>query len=121
MAVERWACDELPMARPLFGEVIEKLYREDRFLRGSLSIGGRRVGPELVQAPLLGVVDPHCRLVPPRAVRPFLEAARNAESAIIEYGGEAGVALQHVGMLVGREAHRTLWPTILEWLAGRGV
>jgi polyhydroxyalkanoate synthase len=72
-----------------------------------------------VQAPRLAVVDPHCRLIPPRAVRPFLEAARNTDSTIIEYGGEVGVALQHVGMLVGREAHRTLWLTILGWLLGR--
>lgn len=107
------------MARPLFREIVEKLYRGDRFLRGTLSIGFRRIGPELVQAPLLAVVDPRCRLVPLRAVRPFLEAARNTESTIIEYGGEVGVALQHVGMLVGREAHRTLWPAILGWLLGR--
>lgn len=35
-------------------------------------------------------------------------------------GGDAGVALQHVGMLVGRSAHRHLWPEIVHWIRARG-
>jgi hypothetical protein len=27
------------------------------------------------------------------------------------------VALQHVGPLVGRNAHAALWPRILQWIA----
>jgi polyhydroxyalkanoate synthase len=116
LAVERWACDEMAMAPALFEEVVESLYREDRFMRGTLSIGGRRVAPELVEAPLLSVVDPHCRVVPPQAVLPFHHAARSRDATVLWYGGDVGISLQHVGMLVGREAHRTLWPEIVHWL-----
>jgi polyhydroxyalkanoate synthase len=117
LAVERWALDELPMPRPFFDDILESFYSRDAFLRGTLSIDGRTAGPDRVQSPLLAVVDPRCRLVPPAAVLPFLRAAIHAEIAVIEYVREAGVALHHVGMLVGREAHRTLWPKILDWLA----
>ncbi|HYE35532.1 alpha/beta fold hydrolase [Methylocaldum sp.] len=120
LAVERWACDEMPMAPALFGEIVEWLYREDRFMRGSLSIGGHRVAPELVESPLLSVVDPHCRVVPPQAVLPFHQAARSRDATVLRYGGDIGVSLQHVGMLVGREAHRTLWPEIMRWLHAHG-
>lgn len=118
LAVERWACDELPMAPALFEEIVEWLYREDRFMRGTLSIGGRRVAPELVEAPLLSVVDPNCRVIPPHAVLPFHRAARSRDATVLGYGGDVGVSLQHVGMLVGQEAHRTLWPEIVRWLHG---
>jgi polyhydroxyalkanoate synthase subunit PhaC len=34
----------------------------------------------------------------------------------LEYERETAVALQHVGALVGRRAHRRLWPRILDWI-----
>ena len=41
MAVERWTLDEFPIPGRLFEELIEQLYREDRFARGTLEINGR--------------------------------------------------------------------------------
>jgi polyhydroxyalkanoate synthase len=35
---------------------------------------------------------------------------------VLEYGGDTGVVVQHLGVLVGRNAHRILWPRILAWL-----
>jgi hypothetical protein len=35
---------------------------------------------------------------------------------IIEYPGEIGVSLQHLGILVGRQAHADVWPEIISWL-----
>jgi polyhydroxyalkanoate synthase len=34
----------------------------------------------------------------------------------MEYGGERGIALQHVGILVGRGAHAIMWPRITGWI-----
>ena len=35
---------------------------------------------------------------------------------IIEYPGETGVCLQHLGFLIGRKAHAELWPEIMSWI-----
>lgn len=120
LRVERWALDEMPLARQLFEDVVELLYREDRLMRGSLSIGGRRVGPELLVAPLLSVLDARCRVVPPESVVPYVRAAGSAQKRLIWYEGDVGVALQHVGMLVGENAHRRLWPEVLRWVRQQG-
>jgi polyhydroxyalkanoate synthase subunit PhaC len=40
--------------------------------------------------------------------------AKNVQ--IIEYPGELGVCLQHLGILVGRHAQVHVWPEILSWL-----
>ncbi len=116
MRVERWTMDELPMPRRLFEEVVEWLYREDRLLRGGLMLGGRLAAPGSVEAPLLSVVDPACSVVPPQSVLPFHEAVSSSNKRLLWYRGDTGVALQHVGMLVGRNAHRYLWPEILRWI-----
>ena len=118
LRVERWTLDESPLARQLFEDVVDLLYREDRFARGSLVVGSRRVGPELVHAPILAVVSASCRVVPPESVLPFLRATQSPDTRVLWYAGDTGVALQHVGMLVGQNAHRQLWPEITRWLGG---
>jgi polyhydroxyalkanoate synthase len=116
LRVERWALDELPLAQQLFEEVVELLYREDHFMRGTLMIRGRRAVPELVDVPLLSVVDPRSTVVPPQAVLPFHQAVRSPDTKILWYEGDTGVSLQHLGVLVGRNAHQHLWPEILRWI-----
>jgi polyhydroxyalkanoate synthase len=38
------------------------------------------------------------------------------EARLIEYSGERGVGLQHLAILVGRQAHARIWPQIVSWL-----
>lgn len=116
LRVQRWTLDELPLPGRLLAEVVDRLYREDAFARGALSLGGRRAAPAEVTAPLLCVVDRRCPLVPPAAMLPVLRGAGSPEKMLLYYEGDAGVLLQHVGMLVGRSAHQRLWPEILRWI-----
>ncbi|TAK87462.1 MAG: alpha/beta fold hydrolase [Betaproteobacteria bacterium] len=121
LLVERWALDEFALPRQLVTELATQIVREDRFARGTLEIGGRSAAPSRLTAPLLCVVDPRCTLVPPGAVLPFVEAAASRDKTVLEYAGDIGVSLQHVGPLVGRNAHALLWPKILEWIARTGA
>lgn len=116
LQVRRWTLDEMPLPRRLFEEVVERLYRGNELSLGTLQLDGRRAAPQQITAPLLNVVERHSRLVPPQAVLPFHEAAASTRKELLWYDGDQGVVLQHVGPLVGHEAHRTLWPRILEWL-----
>jgi polyhydroxyalkanoate synthase len=116
LRVERWTCDEMPLARRLVEEVVELLGCEDRFMQGRLLVGGKWAAPERVQAPVLSLVDARCRLVPPEAVLPFHQAVQSAETRVLWYQGDSGVSLQHVGLLVGRQAHQQLWPEVMRWI-----
>jgi polyhydroxyalkanoate synthase len=120
MRVRRWAFDEFQMPARLFAEVVGGLYRDDLFARGLLDLGGRRVRPADLACPVLAVLDPASELMPPSAVRPVLEATRGA-SRVIEHGDEVGVLFQHVGALVGRRAHQSLWPEIVQWIRSETV
>lgn len=118
LRVERWMLDELPLARQLFEEVVELLYRENRFMDGTLIIRGQRATPLAVDAPILSVIEVRSRLVPSASVLPFHDAVRSIDKRVLWYEGDIGVALQHVGMLVGKRAHQYVWPEILQWLNG---
>ena len=119
LRVERWTLDELALPGRLCAELAEMLAREDRFVRGTLTLRGCRAAPAQITAPLLCVIDPRCRVVPPEAVLPFYAAAGSQDKTLLHYHGDVGVSLQHVGVLVGRDAHRRLWPEILRWASAR--
>lgn len=112
---ERWSLDEMPLPRRLFAEIVELLYREDRFVRGTLTIDGKPANPRHISVPVLSVVDRRCRIVPPEAVLPFHDLIRGPRT-VLWYEGDIGVAIQHLGILIGQNAHRVLWPEIIRWM-----
>lgn len=115
LRVTRWALDEVPLPGRLMRQILGWLYGEDRFYQGTLPLKGRIVGPGDLSTPTLAVVVAADEIAPSRAVAPFLDAAP-ARSRLIEYPGETGVGLQHLALLVGRQAHRRVWPEIIAWI-----
>jgi polyhydroxyalkanoate synthase subunit PhaC len=116
MLVERWTLDEAPMSSRLFEEVVELLYRGDRLMKGTLNIGGRQIGPQDIVVPFLTVHDPRSLIIPPESILAFQDATRSSATCRLAYQGDTGIALAHVGALVGSNAHRVLWPEILHWM-----
>lgn len=114
--VERWTLDEFALPRRLVAELVALIVREDRFVQGRLEIGGCSAAPSRLTAPLLCVVDPRCGVVPPETVLPFFEAAASRDKTLLHYEHDIGVCLQHVGPLVSRRAHASLWPRIVRWI-----
>lgn len=114
--VERWALDEVPLPGRLVHEIIEWLYRENRLCRGILRIGETIVGPSRLSVPTLAVVNTNDAVAPLASLKPFTEAMRTSDVRIIEYPGEVGVSLQHLGILIGREAQAQVWPEIVSWI-----
>ena len=114
--VERWALDEVPLPGRLVHEIVEWLYREDRFSRGTLPICGREVGPSRLRLPTLMVINSADEIAPPASIAPFAQAMRDQTVRIFEYAGETGVGLQHLAVLVGRQAYAQIWPEIMSWL-----
>ena len=114
--VERWALDEVPLPGKLVHQIIEWLYRENRFWRGTLKVGETLVGPSTLSVPTLAVVNTVDEVAPLASVKPFTDAMPAGNVRIIEYPGEIGVGLQHLGILVGRQAHARVWPEIMSWL-----
>ena len=117
--VERWALDEVSLPGKLVGQILQWLYRENRFCRGSLTIGNRRIGPASLRVPVLAAVNTADEIAPPQSITPFLEAMKQQNPRLIRYPGEVGVGLQHLAILVGRQAHAQVWPEVLTWVRAR--
>jgi polyhydroxyalkanoate synthase len=114
--IERWALDEVALPGKLVNEIVEWLYRENRFGRGVLEIGGQTIGPKNLSAPTLAVVNTADAVAPAASVSPIGEVLGPETFSLLEYPGETGVGLQHLGILVGRQAHAEVWPGIIDWI-----
>lgn len=119
LRLRRWSLDESPMARRLFYEVMDRLYRENRFVKGTLEVSGQLADPQAIVMPVLGIVDPRSRIVPREAIEAYRTYTRSEDLQILEYPGDQGVVMQHLGVLVGRNAHDFVWPQILRWMERR--
>lgn len=116
LQVRRWTLDETPLPQRLFEQVAEELYRENRFAAGTLVVSGRRAHPRALSMPILAVSDPRSRLIPSLSMEAYRVRGGGADVQILEYAGDVGVMLQHVGVLIGTNAHKFLWPHILAWM-----
>lgn len=114
--VERWALDEVALPGKLVQQILDWLYREDRFRRGLLKIDERPIGPASLSAPVLAVVNTIDDVAPMSSLKPFADAMPSDTVRVIEYSGETGACLQHLGILVGREARAKVWPDIMAWI-----
>jgi polyhydroxyalkanoate synthase len=114
--VTRLQLDEFPLPRRLFEETVEHLYREDRFVHGTLQVGEHQTGITRLRAPVIAVINPVGGIVPPHSVLAGLEAVPDLPYQVLEYQADRGPLMQHLGPLVAPFAHEHLWPRILDWV-----
>lgn len=114
--IERWALDEVRLTGKLVYQIIQWLYRENRFCRETLKVGEALVGPSSLSVPTLAVVTMADEVAPLASVKPCIDAMPVTGVRIIQHPGEVGVGLQHLGILVGRQARAHVWPEIIHWI-----
>jgi polyhydroxyalkanoate synthase subunit PhaC len=117
--VERWALDEAALPGKLVNQLVDWLYRENRFCQGDLMLGGKLIGPHSVSVPTLAIVNTSDDIAPRESVEPFIDAMPTRDVRIIEYPAEVGVCLQHLGILIGQEAYAQVWPKVMSWIGAR--
>ena len=107
--MERWLNDGVDVAGTAYAEFVEAVYQENRLARGEFVVGGERVDPGAIEAPVLLILGTYDRLVPPASSRPFADLVGTDEVTIVEY------PTGHVGLVMSARAHRGLWPEAAEW------
>jgi polyhydroxyalkanoate synthase len=114
-AMERWINDNVPVAGETFREFVKKLYQHNELVRGQLHLGDRRVDLRQITCPLLLLTARKDHLVAPSSTEAIRQhvTSQDIRSMSIEAG--------HVGLVVGGQAHRKVWPEATQWLAERST
>ena len=114
-AMELWVNDNIPVAGETFRQFVKDLYQGNQLVRGEFRLGDRPTDLGQITCPLLLLTAKNDHLVAPpstEGIRPHV-GAQDIKSMTVEAG--------HVGLVVGSQAHRNLWPEATRWLAERST
>ena len=109
-AMNQWNNDHVPFAGAAMEQMVRLLIRENRLMKGTMRLGGRKVNLKSIDVPVLNVVAEKDDIVPLASAEPLadLVGSKDAENLKLAAG--------HVGLLAGRKAARETLPSIVEWL-----
>jgi polyhydroxyalkanoate synthase len=114
-AMTQWSGDHIPFAGAAFLQVAELFTRKNLLPTGRVPIGGRTVDFKDITVPFLNIVGEKDHIVPPEAVGDICALVGASDTA------ELRLPAGHVGLIVGRTAHRRNLPAIAEWLEQHGA
>ncbi len=107
VALEDWLNDGVPLAGPVARELLVGWYAENRPKRGLWRLAGQRIDPSSLSLPCLAFIPKEDRIVPP--------ASALALTAALPRADVRRPAAGHIGMIVGRNAKRSLWQPLAAW------
>ena len=110
-AMTQWADDHIPFPGAAFCQMGDLISRQNLLATGTFPLGGRTVDLADITVPFLSVLGEKDHIVPPEAVGPLtsLVGSTDVEELRLPSG--------HVGVIVGRSAHRRNIPAMADWLA----
>ena len=113
MRMEKWIFDSPAQAGTAFREFTRWFFQENRLLRGTLEIGGRRVDLKNVRQAVLNIYGKQDHLVPPAASTAMESLVGTADYMAL------GMDVGHIGMYVSGRSQRELPQAIAYWLQRR--
>jgi polyhydroxyalkanoate synthase len=112
-AMNTWVKDGIPMAGATWRELVVDFYREDKLMRGTLSLRGERVDLSALRANLLDVIAEADHITPPCQSETVIAKVGSADKQMLRVPGG------HIGIMAGSGAAKLTWPKIEAWLSAR--
>ncbi len=113
MRMEKWIFDSPAQAGAAFAQFARWFFQENRLLKGTLELGGRRVDLRQLTHPLLNIYAKQDHLVPPAASTALEPLVGSRDYLAL------GLDVGHIGMYVSGRSQRELPQAIAYWLQRR--
>jgi polyhydroxyalkanoate synthase subunit PhaC len=112
-AMNTWVSDAIPLAGATYRQFIVDLYRENKLVKGTLSVRGERVDLKQLRASLLNVIGEDDHITPPCQSERLLDLVGSTDKEQLRLPGG------HIGLMAGSGAYKVTWPKIDAWLSKR--
>jgi polyhydroxyalkanoate synthase subunit PhaC len=117
LATETWLYDSPPVIGEIYREFVEYCYKQNSLIKNKMRIvdtyndTGKIVNLKNITMPFLNVVAQKDDLVAPASSKALNDAlTESRDKSIIEFNSG------HVGLMIGKNAHKELWPKVGEWI-----
>lgn len=111
--MEKWILDSPDQAGEAFRKYIKDLYQENRLIKGTLDIGGRKVDLQKITMPVLTVYGENDHIVPPSSTIPLNDYVGSTDKELSAF------PVGHIGMYVSTKSQKLIAPKIAGWLLRR--
>ncbi len=108
--LEDWLNDGVPLAPKVARECLLSWYGDNATMRKTWQVGGTAIDPAGLHLPSLAMIPANDRIVPPESA---LALSRSLPNVVVDKP-----AAGHIGMMAGSRAAQTIWPRIVDWIAG---
>ena len=123
-ATETWLNDSPPIIGEIYREFAEYCYKQNLLIKNKMRIGetynssnnesDTLINLENINMPFLNIVAKKDDLVAPSSSKALNYAlTESSDKSLIELNSG------HVGLMIGKGAHKELWPKVGEWLKKR--
>jgi polyhydroxyalkanoate synthase subunit PhaC len=123
-ATETWLYDSPPVIGEIYREFVENCYKQNLLINSKMKIEGANydnnnnneedgtiINLKNINMPFLNVVAEKDDLVAPSSSKPLNSALTEShDKSLIEFNSG------HVGLMIGKKAHKELWPKVGEWI-----
>lgn len=109
-AMTGWASEHIPFPGRAARQTVDMLVGENAMMTDRLILDGDRVSFRDIRVPSLTVLAKRDTIVPEPAAAPLIDLIGSPDKAELRL--DAG----HIGLVVGKTAHKTTIPTIIEFL-----
>jgi polyhydroxyalkanoate synthase subunit PhaC len=113
MRMEKWIFDSPDQAGDAFRQFTQWFFQENRLVKGTVELGGRKVDLKQITQPLLNIYGRQDHLVPPSASIPMERYVGSKDYTAFE------MDVGHIGMYVSGKSQKALPETIAQWLKDR--
>jgi polyhydroxyalkanoate synthase len=111
----KWTNEQIPFPGETYRQFTKELMWENKLMKGTMALGGRRVDTESIKIPVLHAMAEHDHIAPYAATGPLtrLTGSEDTEDILVKGG--------HVSLVAGKNAMFRLWPKVADWLSHRSV
>ncbi len=113
LRMEKWIFDSPDQAGEAFRKFIKDMYQENRLVKGTLTLGGKKVDMKKITMPVLNIFGEQDHLVPPSCSRPLNKMVGSKDVTTLPF------PLGHIGMYVSSRSQKELAPTVAKWIIDR--
>ncbi|HZA06418.1 MAG TPA: alpha/beta fold hydrolase, partial [Nitrososphaeraceae archaeon] len=122
LATETWLYDSPPIIGEIYREFVEYCYKQNLLIKNKMriedtsddnesSVNGKIVNLKNITMPFLNVIAQKDDLVAPSSSKALNDALTDSrDKSLIEFNSG------HVGLMIGKSAHKELWPKAGEWI-----
>jgi len=113
LAMNKWVNDGIPFAGEAFRQWIRDFYQQNNLVKGKISLRGQRVDLSHITCSVLNIAGKkdHICTLPQTEATMRLISSQDKEFFVADAG--------HVGLLIGSDAKKKLFPKIYTWLEAR--